>query len=95
MTGKTRRRVSSRKVQRIEQQVRGLAAELLLQNELNGLRREIARLDGRCEFLESVHGLRSQQYRDAASERDMLLLQADRLITQWAEKHVSVASAEA
>jgi hypothetical protein len=79
----------------MEQQVRGLAAELLLQNELAGLRREIDRLDGRCEFLASVHGARSRQYRDAATERDSLLLQADQIITQWAEKHVSVATAKA
>ena len=77
------------------QQVRGLAAELLLQNELDALRREIAILDDRCAFYESVHGVRSQTYRDTARERDSLLLQADQLITQWVEKHDGTTAAEA
>lgn len=95
MSGKGQRRTSSRKVELLHQRVRGLAAELLLQNELDLLRQEIARLDNRCEFLASVRGTQSRTYRDTVVERDMLLLQADRLITQWAEKHVSVAAAQA
>lgn len=72
-----------------------LAAELLLHNDLDELRREIARLDNRCEFLASVRGPGSRAYRDAATERDMLLLQGDRIISQWVDRYVSTATTQA
>ena len=95
MTGKTMRRASSKKAEEVAHKVRGLAAQLLLRHELAGLRKTLAQLDDRCAFYESVHGGRSEQYREVAAERDMLLLHADRLLTQWAEKHVSIARIEA
>lgn len=95
MSSNAKRNPKSRKVAQLEQQIRGLAAELLLQHELNRLRREIERLDERCEFIEHVHGPRSRQYRAVAMERETLLLRADQIITQWVEKHVSVASIKA
>lgn len=95
MTERTRRRPSSRKMEQIQHKVRGFAAELLLHNELAGLRLEIERLDNRCEFIAHVHGRRSQKYRDAAMTRDSLLLRADQIITQWAEKHVSITRVNA
>ena len=95
MTRQVRRRTSAKQVEHVEQLVRGLAAELLLQSELAALRTEIKALDDRCIFYESVYGTTSPIYREVASERDMLLLQADQLITQWTEKHVNIARVEA
>jgi len=81
--------------QRLVDHVHALAGMLLLKAELKDLREQVQALDDSCMFFESVHGPESKAYRKAAHKRNMLLLQADQLLTHWVTKRVDITAATA
>ena len=87
MTGHARREIEPVRIQRMKRSVRGLANHLILLRELADIRNEVSILDDRCAFFEHVSGVETEMYRDAAGARDSLLVQADRLLTRWAEAY--------
>lgn len=85
----TMRRSKPRANKKIEANMRGLLADLALLDMLQGIKVEIAELDNRVLFYESVHGRTSKLYRNACNERDGALLRADSLIQRWVERRTS------
>lgn len=68
---------------RVEEQFRGLAADLALIEQLQKLRNELVALDDQCTFVEEVYGRNHKAYRKAHVARDQALMSADKLVQKW------------
>ena len=82
-------------VQRAQDSIKGLAADLNLLDQMRNVKRELALIEDRCMFLESIFGRRDPRYTEVHIKRDQLLLRADELVQQWMVQRECLPTAHA